>query len=93
MLYEVITRAQANLRGAALLLWKRAERLGVSMVFARKVWKLLVALKDGLALLFLLLFFAALYGVLSIRPGPGQVKKGALLIDLSGVIVESYNFV
>lgn len=58
------------------------------MVFARKVWKLLVALKDGLSLLFLLLFFAALYGLLSIRPGPGQVREGALLLDLDGVIVE-----
>jgi hypothetical protein len=58
------------------------------MSFARKVWKLLVALKDGLALLLLLLFFAALYAVLSVRPGPGLVKEGALLLDLDGVIVE-----
>jgi len=58
------------------------------MAFARKVWKLLVALKDGLALLFLLLFFMALYGLLSVRPGPGQVHKGALLLDLDGAIVE-----
>jgi protease-4 len=62
------------------------------MEFARKVWKLLVALKDGLALLFLLLFFVALYGLLSIRPGPGQVQKGALLLDLNGVIVEEPTF-
>jgi protease IV len=58
------------------------------MKFARKVWKLLVALKDGLALVFLLLFFAALYALLSARPGPGQVREGALLLDLAGVIVE-----
>ncbi|MDG2004307.1 MAG: signal peptide peptidase SppA [Novosphingobium sp.] len=58
------------------------------MEFARKVWKLLVALKDGLALLFLLLFFVALYGLMSVRPGPGQVREGALLLDLGGVIVE-----
>lgn len=58
------------------------------MNFALKVWKLLVAIKDGLALLLLLLFFAALYAALSTAPGPGQVRKGALLIDLSGVIVE-----
>lgn len=58
------------------------------MTFARKVWKLLVAFKDALALLFLLLFFAALYGILSARPTPGQVKEGALLLDLDGVIVE-----
>ena len=58
------------------------------MAFARKVWKLLVALKDGLALLFLLLFFLALYAVLSARPGPGIVREGALTIDLSGYVVE-----
>ena len=37
------------------------------MAFARKVWKLLVAIKDGLVLLFMLLFFAALYAVLTFR--------------------------
>lgn len=58
------------------------------MTFARKVWKLLVAFKDALALLFLLLFFAMLYAVLSARPTPGQVRDGALLLDLDGVIVE-----
>jgi len=58
------------------------------MNFARKVWKLLVALKDGLALLLLLLFFAVLYGALAGRPGPGQVKEGALLLELSGSVVE-----
>jgi protease-4 len=58
------------------------------MVFARKVWKLLVAIKDGLALLFLLLFFMALYAVLTARPNPGAVREGALLLKLDGVIVE-----
>lgn len=58
------------------------------MTFARKVWKLLVGFKDALALLFLLLFFAMLYAVLSARPTPGQVKEGALLLQLDGVIVE-----
>ncbi|GGC08044.1 protease [Novosphingobium endophyticum] len=58
------------------------------MAFARKVWKLLVAFKDALALLFLLLFFGMLYAALSARPTPGQVKDGALLLELNGVIVE-----
>ncbi len=58
------------------------------MQFARKVWRFLVALKDGLALLFLLLFFGALYAVLSVRPGPAQVREGALLLRLNGVVVE-----
>lgn len=58
------------------------------MEFARKVWKLLVAIKDGMALLFLLVFFMALYAILTIRPNPGQVQKGALLLQLDGMIVE-----
>jgi protease-4 len=58
------------------------------MVFARKVWKLLVAIKDGFALLFLLLFFMLLYAALTARPNVGQVRDGALLLKLDGVIVE-----
>lgn len=58
------------------------------MAFAHKVWKLLVAIKDGLALVLLLLFFMALYGVLTMRPNVGQVQKGALLLKLDGGIVE-----
>jgi len=58
------------------------------MSFARSVWKILVAIKDGLVLLFLLLFFAALYAALSARPGPGKVREGALYLALDGAIVE-----
>ena len=58
------------------------------MTFARKVWKLLVAIKDGLVLVLLLLFFAALYGILSMRPAPHSVEEGALLVKLDGVVVE-----
>jgi len=58
------------------------------MEFARKVWKLLVAIKDGLALLFLLLFFLVLYAALTVRPNAGAVREGALLLSLDGVIVE-----
>lgn len=58
------------------------------MVFARKVWKLLVGIKDGLALLFLLLFFVALYGAMSARPNAGAVREGALLLRLNGSVVE-----
>jgi protease-4 len=58
------------------------------MSFVGKVWKILVGIKDGLVLLFMLLFFVALFGVLSARPNPGKVRDGALLVDLSGVIVE-----
>lgn len=58
------------------------------MSFVGKVWKILVGIKDGLVLLFMLLFFVALFGILSARPNPGQVRDGALLIDLAGVVVE-----
>jgi protease-4 len=58
------------------------------MEFARKVWHLLVAIKDGLALLFLLLFFLGLFGVLTMRPAAGSVRDGALLLRLDGSVVE-----
>jgi protease-4 len=58
------------------------------MSFVGKVWKVLVGIKDGLVLLFLLLFFIGLFAILSARPSPGQVRDGALLIELSGTVVE-----
>jgi protease-4 len=58
------------------------------MTFARKVWKLLVAIKDALVLVFLLLFFGLLYAALSMRPTPGKVTEGALVIQLDGSVVE-----
>lgn len=58
------------------------------MIFARKVWHLLVAIKDGLALLLLLLFFGLLYAALTMRPSPGAVRDGALLLNLKGAVVE-----
>jgi protease-4 len=58
------------------------------MSFVGKVWKVLVGIKDGLVLIFMLLFFVGLFAILSARPNPGQVREGALLIDLSGIIVE-----
>jgi len=58
------------------------------MEFAGKVWRLLVGIKDGLALLFLLLFFALLYAVLSSRPSAATVREGALLLTLNGSVVE-----
>jgi protease-4 len=57
--------------------------------FPRKVWKLLVAIKDALALIFLLLFFVVLFGLLAGRPNAGlPVSEGALLIELDGVVSE-----
>ena len=58
------------------------------MEFAKKVWKLLVAIKDGLSLVFLLLFFGLLFAILTARPNPAAVKDGALVLDLEGFIVE-----
>lgn len=58
------------------------------MKFARSAWKLLVAVKDALVLLFLLLFFWALYAVLTLRPAPGMVRDGALYLVLDGPVVE-----
>ena len=58
------------------------------MSFAKSVWKILVAIKDGLVLLFLLLFFAGLYTVLTLRPAPGMVRAGALYLPPEGRAVE-----
>jgi len=45
------------------------------MSFARKVWHLIVAVKDGLSLVFLLLFFFALYAVLTARRRPAPIRS------------------
>lgn len=58
------------------------------MHFAGKVWRLLVGIKDALVLVFMLLFFAGLFMVLTARPSPAAVRDGALEIDLNGMIVE-----
>lgn len=57
--------------------------------FPRKVWNLLVGIKDALALIFLLMFFALLFGLLAGRPNAAlPVSEGALLIDFNGVVSE-----
>ncbi|HEX8238904.1 MAG TPA: signal peptide peptidase SppA [Allosphingosinicella sp.] len=58
------------------------------MKFAGKVWKLLVGIKDGLVLIFMLLFFALLYAAMTARPTLGSGDRGALLLRLDGPIVE-----
>ncbi|MFV0644105.1 MAG: signal peptide peptidase SppA [Sphingomonadaceae bacterium] len=63
------------------------------MSFAGKVWRLLVGIKDGLALLFLLLFFGLLFGALSVRPSPAMVREGALLLELDGYVVEEKSLI
>ena len=58
------------------------------MRLVRGAWKILVGVKDGLVLLFMLLFFGALYAGLSARPTAKAVGTGALVLDLNGSIVE-----
>ena len=58
------------------------------MGFVGKFWKVLVGIKDGLVLLFMLLFFLTLFTVLSASPSPAKVREGALYIDLTGFVVE-----
>ena len=58
------------------------------MDFATRVWRLLVAIKDGLVLAAMLLFFGLLYSVLSARTPLPLVKGGALLVRLDGALVE-----
>ena len=44
-----------------------------------------MAIKDALALIFLLLFFVALFGLLAGRSNPSlPVSEGALLLNLDG---------
>lgn len=58
------------------------------MGLAGKAWRLLVGIKDALVLLFMLLFFGLLYAALSYSPTPEGARRGALLLDLTGGIVE-----
>ena len=56
------------------------------MRFARAIWRLLVGIKDALVLILMLLFFGALYAVLSVKPTP--IGEGVLALDLDGTVVE-----
>ena len=58
------------------------------MGFVSKFWRFLVGIKDALVLIFMLLFFATLFSVLSASPSPATVREGALYIDLTGFVVE-----
>lgn len=63
------------------------------MRFAGRVWRLLVGIKDGLVLVFMLAFFGLLFAVLTARPSPAQVRGGALVLALDGTIVEEAQLV
>ena len=58
------------------------------MKLVRGAWKLLVAIKDGLVLIAMLLFFGLLFAALNARPGTKAIPTGALVLDLAGTIVE-----
>ncbi|WP_375289976.1 signal peptide peptidase SppA [Qipengyuania sp.] len=58
------------------------------MKFAGRIWRLLVGIKDGLVLVFMLGFFGLLFAVLTARPSPAQVRGGALVLNLDGYVVE-----
>lgn len=58
------------------------------MRLLRGFWALLVGIKDLLVLIFMLLFFGALYAALTISPTPRTAGSGALVIDLDGSLVE-----
>jgi len=56
------------------------------MKLVRAIWRLVVGVKDVLVLLFMLMFFGALYVGLS--AGPPPVKDGVLNLALNGSVVE-----
>lgn len=58
------------------------------MKLVRGAWKLLVAIKDGLVLVAMLLFFGLVFAALNARPGSKPIRAGALVLDLDGPIVE-----
>jgi protease IV len=58
------------------------------MTFLKRSWRILVAIKDGLAFIALLIFFGLLYMLLSSGPNPGAVRDGALFLKLDGVVSE-----
>lgn len=58
------------------------------MAFLKTTWRILVGVKDGLALIALLIFFAVLFAFLSSGPNPGAVRDGALYIELDGTVSE-----
>lgn len=58
------------------------------MKLVRGAWKILVGIKDFLALVLLLLFFAGLFAALSHRPNAVAIRDGALVVALDGTLVE-----
>ena len=58
------------------------------MTLVRGLWKLLVGIKDALVLIVMLIFFGLLFAALSIKPNNVVPGSGALVLDLTGSLVE-----
>ena len=58
------------------------------MRLLRGAWMVLVGIKDALVLIFMILFFALLYALLTATPNPAIGGSGALHLNLTGTIVE-----
>jgi protease IV len=58
------------------------------MRLAKLAWGVLVGVKNALVLIFMLLFFGALYAVMSSDPNAARGKGGALLLAFDGPIVD-----
>ncbi|WP_066800501.1 signal peptide peptidase SppA [Sphingomonas soli] len=58
------------------------------MKLVRGAWNILVGIKDFLVLVFMLLFFTALFAALSHKPNSAGVRDGALVVAFDGVLAE-----
>ena len=58
------------------------------MKLVRLAWNVIRGVKDVLVLMFMLLFFGALYFAMSVEPNPVKSKGGALLLAFDGPIVD-----
>ncbi|RYE01791.1 MAG: signal peptide peptidase SppA [Sphingomonadales bacterium] len=58
------------------------------MKLVKGAWKILVGIKDFLVLVFMLLFFTALFAALSHKPNSAGVRDGALVVAFDGVLTE-----
>lgn len=61
------------------------------MKLVRGAWKILVGIKDFLVLVFMLLFFTALFAALSHKPNAASIREGALVVAFDGVLTEQPN--
>ncbi|RYD59684.1 MAG: signal peptide peptidase SppA [Sphingomonadales bacterium] len=58
------------------------------MKLVKGAWKILVGIKDFLVLVFMLLFFTALFAALSHKPNAAGIRDGALVVSFDGALTE-----